>query len=104
MPDSYPRNYHKLTYIENHLSTRFSALQIGLRPMAEREGFEPTRLGSEGVDLQNTYRCVKCGNTQIDSQSSDAHSPELSDIVKAWGNMTPEIQAILIALAAPYIS
>jgi hypothetical protein len=26
MPASYPRNYHKLTYIENHLSTRFSAL------------------------------------------------------------------------------
>jgi len=66
--------------------------------MAERVGFEkphPLR--------QEPHSTDKCGNEKTEnspgaSQNPEQLSPNLSEVVKAWPNLLPEIRATILAL------
>jgi hypothetical protein len=75
---------------------------VGLRPMAEKEGFEPPVPDHGKPDNHCDCSCGKCENTQLDSQSSDALSPDMAELARIWDDLPDNIRGAIKAMITPY--
>ena len=66
--------------------------------MADREGFEPSEVSSEGAEDQSSGEGGGDGSSLISSLNAGNDGPELAEIVAAWPSLSPEIRAAIAAI------